>query len=181
MGIPDGAHTHGHGGGSGLGTAVLVLFGAALAVKLAGPVLDAATELLRVLLIAAGVIVGVGAASLAGLIAWRWRSRKTRPAPCPRERWWRGPPGRSRRRGERPNYPLRPSVNHPAAFIFTSMASPPRTLPPSSTGGMSRERRHLLGEREPAATVTGDRGRELPSSQGGVRAGRADKPASGKG
>jgi hypothetical protein len=44
-------------------------------VKLAGPVLDAA-ELLRVLLIAAGVIVGVGAASLVGLIAWRWRSRK---------------------------------------------------------------------------------------------------------
>ena len=41
-----------------------------------GPVLDAAAELLRVLLIAAGVIVGVGAASLVGLIAWRWRSRK---------------------------------------------------------------------------------------------------------
>ena len=76
MGIPDGAHTHGHGGGSGLGAAVLVLFGAALAVKLAGPVLDAAAELLRVLLIAAGVIVGAGAASLVGLIAWRWRSRK---------------------------------------------------------------------------------------------------------
>jgi hypothetical protein len=56
MGHPDGAHTHGSGG-SGLGTAVL-------AVKLAGPVLDAAAELLRVLLIAAGVIVGVGAASL---------------------------------------------------------------------------------------------------------------------
>jgi hypothetical protein len=75
MGIPDGAHTHGSGG-SGLGTAVLVVIGAALAVKLAGPVLDAAAELLRVLLIAAGVIVGVGAASLVGLIAWRWRSRK---------------------------------------------------------------------------------------------------------
>jgi hypothetical protein len=75
MGHPDGAHTHGSGG-SGLGTAVLVVIGAALAVKLAGPVLDAAAELLRVLLIAAGVIVGVGAASLVGLIAWRWRSRK---------------------------------------------------------------------------------------------------------
>ena len=55
---------------------MLVVIGAALAVKLAGPVLDAAAELLRVLLIAAGVIVGVGAASLVGLIAWRWRSRK---------------------------------------------------------------------------------------------------------
>ena len=75
MGHPDGAHTHGSGG-SGIGTAVLVVIGAALAVKLAGPVLDAAAELLRVLLIAAGVIVFVGAASLVGLIAWRWRSRK---------------------------------------------------------------------------------------------------------
>jgi hypothetical protein len=75
MGHPDGAHTHGSGG-SGLGTPALVVIGAALAVKLAGPVLDAAAELLRVLLIAAGVIVGVGAASLVGLIAWRWRSRK---------------------------------------------------------------------------------------------------------
>jgi hypothetical protein len=37
MGHPDGAHTHGSGG-SGLGTALLVLVGAALAVKLAGPV-----------------------------------------------------------------------------------------------------------------------------------------------
>ena len=55
---------------------VLLRSCAALAVKLAGPVLDAAAELLRVLLIAAGVIVGVGAASLVGLIAWRWRSRK---------------------------------------------------------------------------------------------------------
>jgi hypothetical protein len=72
MGHPDGAHTHGSGG-SGIGTAVLVVIGAALAVKLAGPVLDAAAELLHVLLIAAGVIVGVGAASLVGLLAWRWR------------------------------------------------------------------------------------------------------------
>jgi hypothetical protein len=101
---------------------VLLRSCAALAVKLAGPVLDAAAELLRVLLIAAGVIVGVGAASLVGLIAWRWRSRKTRPAPCPRERWWRGPLRRSRRRSERPNYPPRPSVKHRAGFIFTSTA-----------------------------------------------------------
>jgi hypothetical protein len=55
---------------------VLLRSCAALAVKLPGPVLDAAAELLHVLLIAAGVIVGVGAASLVGLIAWRWRSRK---------------------------------------------------------------------------------------------------------
>ena len=50
---PDGAHTHGSGG-SGLGRALLVLLGAALAVNLAGPVVAAAAELLRVLLIVAG-------------------------------------------------------------------------------------------------------------------------------
>jgi hypothetical protein len=49
--IPDGAHTHGSGG-SGLGPAVLVLVGAALAVKLAGPVLGAVSELVHMLLIA---------------------------------------------------------------------------------------------------------------------------------
>ncbi len=50
MGIPDGAHTHGSGG-SGLGTALLVLAGAALAVKAAPAVLGAAAELLHVVLI----------------------------------------------------------------------------------------------------------------------------------
>jgi hypothetical protein len=49
MGIPDGAHTHGSGG-SGLGTALLVLVGAALAVKAAPVVLGAAAELLHVVL-----------------------------------------------------------------------------------------------------------------------------------
>jgi hypothetical protein len=39
MGIPDGAHTHGSGGG--IGAAVLVIVGAALALKLAGPVVAA--------------------------------------------------------------------------------------------------------------------------------------------
>jgi hypothetical protein len=52
---------------------VLVLVGAALAVKLAGPVAAAAAELLHIVLIVAGVIVGVGAVSLGGLLAWRWR------------------------------------------------------------------------------------------------------------
>ena len=72
MGHPDGAHTHGSGG-SGLGEVLVIL----LAVALLGPAVAAAVaELVHVLLIAAGVIVGVGAASLVGLIAWRWRSRK---------------------------------------------------------------------------------------------------------
>jgi hypothetical protein len=70
MGIPDGAHAHGHGGGSGLGPVVLAL----LAVALLGPaVAAAAAELLHVLVIVAGVIVGVGAVCVAGLLAWRWR------------------------------------------------------------------------------------------------------------
>jgi hypothetical protein len=73
MGIPDGAHTHGHGGGSGLGTAVLVLFGAALAVKAAPAVLGAAAELLHVVLIAAAVILGLAGAGVAALVAVRVR------------------------------------------------------------------------------------------------------------
>ena len=89
---------------------MLVVIGAALAVKLAGPVLDAAAELLRVLLIAAGVIVGVGAASLVGLIAWRWRSRKdaARAMP-PRTLVARAAPPllQARRAGELPAAPQR--------------------------------------------------------------------------
>jgi hypothetical protein len=52
---------------------VLVVLAAVLAVKLAWPVLAAVVDLLHVFLIVAGVIVGVGAASLVGLLAWRWR------------------------------------------------------------------------------------------------------------
>jgi hypothetical protein len=50
MRIPDGAHTHGSAD-SGLGTALLVLAGAALAVKLAAPVAAAVGELVHVLLV----------------------------------------------------------------------------------------------------------------------------------
>ena len=42
-------------------------------VRIAVPVLDAVAELLQVFLIVAGVIVGVGAAGLVGLLTWRWR------------------------------------------------------------------------------------------------------------
>ena len=66
MGIPDGAHTHSSGGG-GLGTAILVIVGAALAVKLAGPVLAAVGELVHVLVIAAAVCLGLAGAGLCGL------------------------------------------------------------------------------------------------------------------
>jgi hypothetical protein len=52
---------------------VLVLVGAALAVKLAGTVAAAVGELVHVLVIVAVVIVGVGAVCVGGLLAWRWR------------------------------------------------------------------------------------------------------------
>jgi hypothetical protein len=67
MGHPDGAHTHGSGG-SGLGELLVIL----LAVALLGPAI-AAAGLVHVLLIVAGVIVDVGAAGLAGLLAWQLR------------------------------------------------------------------------------------------------------------
>jgi hypothetical protein len=75
MGIPDGAHTHGSGG-SGLGTALLVLSGAALAVKLAAPVAAAVGELVHVVLVLVAVVAGVAGACLLGFCTWRlyrWR------------------------------------------------------------------------------------------------------------
>ena len=44
-------------------------------------------ELLQVFLIVAGVIVGVGAAGLVGLLTWRWRRTQADalPAEVPRE------------------------------------------------------------------------------------------------
>ena len=76
MGIPDGAHTHGHGGG-GLGMAVVVIAVAALAVRVAPMVLAVVSELLQMVLIAAAVIVAVGAAGLVGRLTWLWRRKHT--------------------------------------------------------------------------------------------------------
>jgi hypothetical protein len=53
--------------------AVLVVLAAVVVVRIAVPVLDAVAELLQVFLIVAGVIVGVGAVGLVGLLTWRWR------------------------------------------------------------------------------------------------------------
>jgi hypothetical protein len=105
MGIPDGAHTHGSGGG--LGTAVLVLVGAALAVKLAGPVVAAAAALLHILLIAVVVILGLAGAGLAGLLAFRVRRRLDSAARTvsPRASLRCGPPS--------PLPPPRPEIEAP--------------------------------------------------------------------
>ena len=50
---------------------------AAFAVKLAGPVLAVVSELLQMVLIAAGITVGIGAAGVVGLLTWRWHRRPT--------------------------------------------------------------------------------------------------------
>jgi hypothetical protein len=67
--------------GGGLGDTVDAIVVVLVVVAVAGPVLGAVAaavaELVHVLLIAAAVIVGVGAAGLGGLLAWRWR--RTRP------------------------------------------------------------------------------------------------------
>jgi hypothetical protein len=93
MGIPDGAHTHhGHGHGSGgIGVALLVLAGTVLAVKLAAPAAAAVGELLRVILIAAGVLAGLAGGGLVAIVAVRGRrslaggtTRVSFPARAPR-------------------------------------------------------------------------------------------------
>jgi hypothetical protein len=71
MGHPDGAHTH--GGGSGIGTAVAVVLAVAVVASIAGPVVHAAAELVRAVVIAAAVILGLGLAAGAALVAWRLR------------------------------------------------------------------------------------------------------------
>jgi hypothetical protein len=122
MGIPDGAHTHGHGG-SGPGGAIVLI----IAVALPGPPV-AAAAVLHVLVIVAGVIVGVGATSLVGLLVWRWRRlAAARVAPplaerCTGSAEWRGPLRRSQRRGPRSSTVPR--------FTCTCTACLPKTWPP---------------------------------------------------
>jgi hypothetical protein len=72
MGHPDGAHTHGSGG-SGIGAAVAVVLAAVVVASIAGPVIHAAVELLRVVLIAAAVILCLGLAGGIALVAYRLR------------------------------------------------------------------------------------------------------------
>jgi hypothetical protein len=107
MGIPDGAHTHGSGG-SGLGTALLVLFGAAVAVKLAGPVVATVSEIVYVLMIVVAVLAGVGAAGVVGVVLWRWRH------PRPDAARAAALPPRVARGAPPPPEPQRPAIEQPA-------------------------------------------------------------------
>jgi hypothetical protein len=75
--------------GGGLGDVVAAVVVVLVVVAVAGPVLGAVAaavaELVHVLLIAAAVIVGVGAAGLVGLLSGGGAAgRQARPAPCPR-------------------------------------------------------------------------------------------------
>jgi hypothetical protein len=112
MGHPDGAHTHGSGG-SGLGMAVLVVVGAALVVKLAGPVLAAVAELVRVILIVAGVILGIGIAGLVGLLAFRVRRRLRGAARVEPPNPGAVSPLHGVARAARPLPQPRPAIEHP--------------------------------------------------------------------
>jgi hypothetical protein len=62
-------------GGGGLGAAVLVLLGVAAVAAVAGPVVAAVAELVPVILIVAGVILGLRAVGLVALLAFRVRRR----------------------------------------------------------------------------------------------------------
>jgi hypothetical protein len=73
--IPDRAHTDGSGG-SNLGMAVLVVLGAAFAVRLAGPVLAAAAEVVYVVGIVVAATAGGAAVAVLVAQAWRWRRRR---------------------------------------------------------------------------------------------------------
>ncbi len=110
--------------GSGVGTAVLVLVGAVLAVKLAGPAVAAVAGLIHLFLIVVVVIGGAGAVGLVAFITWRWRctridAARTMP-PLPSKVVRAAPPLPQARRA--PNYPPNRSVTCRAAFIFTFTA-----------------------------------------------------------
>lgn len=76
---PDGAHTHGSGGG--IGGLVLVIFGLVLLASIAGPVVAAVAELVRVVLIVAEIMLGLAVLGGAGLLAWRLRQRRANAVP----------------------------------------------------------------------------------------------------
>jgi hypothetical protein len=90
----------------------------------------------------------------------------TRPAPCPRfHRRWRGPLRRSPSRGGRPNYPPRPSVNIPAACIFTSAAVPAGDI--AAILAHCDDRASLTRPAQPAGSCRGryQRERQPPARQ----------------
>jgi hypothetical protein len=79
-------------GGGGAGAAALVIGAAILAAAIAGPVVAAAVELVRLLFIAAAVILGLALAGGAAFVAYRVRQGRTSPVAdvsLPRQVPWR--------------------------------------------------------------------------------------------
>ena len=91
--------------------------GAALAVKLAGPILAAAAEIVYVLLILVAAIAS-GAAAVVGIATWRWRRRRldAARAEVPANSFRSGPSSRSHRRHG-------PRSSAPASCTCTCTAS----------------------------------------------------------
>jgi len=173
MGHPDGAHTHG-GGGNGLPEVVLVVLAVAVVATVVEPVLAAVAELLHVLMIAAGVIVGRGVAAVAGLacVAVAQLAGKRGPHHARFSRRWFGPLRRSHRHRERANCPPNPSVNYLAAFIFTSTGVKAEVI----AAILVRERCGIEGEpAEPSAYPVTERGSPRPPRWG--MSGRCDSVA----
>jgi hypothetical protein len=77
--MKDGAHTHGTGGG--IGAALAIGLGAVLAASIAGPVAAAVGELVRLVVIAVAVILGLGVAAVVALLVYRVRHRRAIPPP----------------------------------------------------------------------------------------------------
>jgi hypothetical protein len=78
MPCPFPEHHRPSGGGSGAIAAAAVLLVLVVVASIAGPVVHAAAELIRVVLIIAGALLGLGLASGIALVAWR--RRQGRPA-----------------------------------------------------------------------------------------------------
>ena len=74
--------TSGSGGSTVLALAVIVAAGV-LAAEAARPVIDAVTELVRVVLIAVAALAGAAAAAGIGYAAWRWRHPRPAARPAP--------------------------------------------------------------------------------------------------
>lgn len=63
-------------GGDGIGTVALVVLAAIVVAAVAGPVVHAAAELVRLVVIAAAIIAGLALAAAVALVAWRLRRRR---------------------------------------------------------------------------------------------------------
>jgi hypothetical protein len=76
---PSGAHTHPDSAG-GIGAVVAVVVAGAVITAIAGPVIQAVTALVQLVLVIAAVLAGLTLAAVTAVVVWRVR-RGPRPAP----------------------------------------------------------------------------------------------------